>query len=211
MPEYPIPLPTASPFEDWQQYIPLLITAVDEFLISPSLWAEADYPSAYGYMNDLMAWLQELIVEDVKAGVTPNDTTPGRLLEKLLAGAGVQFRVLNAGGNEQLQVTADSQAADIAVDVNLTIPTIIGTVPAGGTVIEVRFSVDTPFDAGYTLQVGVPGQTGLLMSDTQNAPQVENVYVTEPTETFVSEQAVWVYPSGAPGAGAGRVFLTIQE
>lgn len=211
MPEYPIPLPTASPFEDWQQYIPLLITAVDEFLLSPSLWAEADYPSAYGYMNDLMAWLQELIVEDVKAGVTTNDTTPGRLLEKLLAGAGVQFTLLNAGANEQLQITAETQTADIAVDVNLTEPTIIGTVPAGGTVIEVRFSVDTPFDASYALQVGVPGQVGLLMSSAQNAPQVEGVYVNEPTETFVSEQAVYIYPSGTPGAGTGRVFLTIQE
>ena len=96
MPEFPIPLPTASVFEDAAQYIPLLITAVDEFLVNPSLWAEEDYPTAYGYMQDLILWLQFLLETQVKIieSYVNADNGAEFLLETLPAGATVLTVVL---------------------------------------------------------------------------------------------------------------------
>lgn len=58
--EFVYPLPTASPFEDYGQYIPLLLAAVDHDLGQETMWAEADWPTAIGYIEDLKAWLVEL-------------------------------------------------------------------------------------------------------------------------------------------------------
>lgn len=88
MPEYPIPLPTASVFEDAGQYVPLLISAVDEYLVQESLWDPADYPAAYGFMQDLIAWLAELLDHYTPgAHMSTYDVTlqPGALSPLLLA------------------------------------------------------------------------------------------------------------------------------
>jgi len=53
------PLPTAGPFEDIVEWIPYLISAVDEALDRSDVWEEADYETAMGYVEDLKAWLAE--------------------------------------------------------------------------------------------------------------------------------------------------------
>lgn len=54
---YTYPLPTASPFEDIAQYIPLLLAAVDSGLDNPAYWSDSEYDQAQGYLEDLRAWL----------------------------------------------------------------------------------------------------------------------------------------------------------
>jgi len=54
-----IPLPTAGPYTDIVQYVPLLISSIEGFLQARDVWATADYPQAYSYMEDLKAYLVE--------------------------------------------------------------------------------------------------------------------------------------------------------
>jgi len=54
-----IPLPTAGPYTDIAQYVPLLISSIEGFLQARDVWATADYPQAYSYMEDLKAYLVE--------------------------------------------------------------------------------------------------------------------------------------------------------
>lgn len=52
-----IPVPTASPQDDPAQYIPLVLSAVEGFLLARDVWAESDYLEAYNYMQELMEYL----------------------------------------------------------------------------------------------------------------------------------------------------------
>jgi len=56
-----IPLPTASPEEDPAQYTPLLLSAIEGFLLARDVWAEADYAEAYNYMQALMDFIVDLM------------------------------------------------------------------------------------------------------------------------------------------------------
>lgn len=57
MPDYLLPTPTASPFDDIDQYSAVLLTAVDWFLDQKGVFPEVDEELALGYMEDLKAWL----------------------------------------------------------------------------------------------------------------------------------------------------------
>ena len=48
-----IPVPTEYPDVDPSQYTPLLLSAIGEFLQARDVWAQADYDTAYGYMEEL--------------------------------------------------------------------------------------------------------------------------------------------------------------
>jgi len=56
-----IPLPTADPYTDIAQYVPLLISSIEGFLQARDVWATADYQQAYSYMEDLKAYLVETL------------------------------------------------------------------------------------------------------------------------------------------------------
>lgn len=59
-----IPLPTASPEDDPAQYIPLLLSAIEGFLLAKDVWEEADYSDARQYMEQLKSYIVELIGDD---------------------------------------------------------------------------------------------------------------------------------------------------
>lgn len=54
-----IPLPSASVNADPQQYIPLLLSAVEGFLQLREVWADADYGQAFSYMEQLKVYIVE--------------------------------------------------------------------------------------------------------------------------------------------------------
>lgn len=54
------PVPTASPFDDIEQYVGLLLAAVDSELDRSDVWPDADAQTALGYVQDLKAWLVDL-------------------------------------------------------------------------------------------------------------------------------------------------------
>jgi hypothetical protein len=56
-----IPLPTADPYTDIAQYVPLLISSIEGFLQARDVWATADYPAAYSYMEDLKSYLVDTL------------------------------------------------------------------------------------------------------------------------------------------------------
>lgn len=55
-----IPLPTASPQDDPDQYVPLLLSAIEGFLLARDVWEVADYNQAYSYMQELMEYIVDL-------------------------------------------------------------------------------------------------------------------------------------------------------
>lgn len=60
-----IPLPTASPDDDPEQYIPLLLSAIEGFLLSRDVWEADDYSEARQYMNQLMVYVVEFMRFDI--------------------------------------------------------------------------------------------------------------------------------------------------
>lgn len=52
-----IPLPTASPQDDPEQYVPLLLSAIEGFLLARDVWEADDYSEAYSYMQELMEFV----------------------------------------------------------------------------------------------------------------------------------------------------------
>jgi microcystin-dependent protein len=56
-----IPLPTEAPQDDPAQYTPLLLSAIEGFLLARDVWAEADYADARQYMQQLMVFIVELM------------------------------------------------------------------------------------------------------------------------------------------------------
>lgn len=48
-----IPVPTASPYDDPEQYLPLILSAIEGFLLMPDVWTPATYTDARGYMEQL--------------------------------------------------------------------------------------------------------------------------------------------------------------
>jgi len=52
-----IPLPTASPEDDPGQYTPLLLSAIEGFLLATDVWEAADYNDARQYMEQLMSFI----------------------------------------------------------------------------------------------------------------------------------------------------------
>lgn len=60
--DFRYPVPTASPYTDIAQYIPLLLTAVENTFERPDVWPEGQEDTALGYIGDLKAWLMERLV-----------------------------------------------------------------------------------------------------------------------------------------------------
>lgn len=57
-----IPLPSGSIYDvGLGEYSALLISAVDMALNTPRVWTSADWPSAEGYVEDLIRWIMEIL------------------------------------------------------------------------------------------------------------------------------------------------------
>jgi len=66
------------------------------------------------YSNDGTVWTSiDAVVAGSLVVVSAGDTTPGNLEDKMTAGSGIILTKLNAGGNEELEVTADIAGAAI--------------------------------------------------------------------------------------------------
>lgn len=52
-----IPLPTASPENDPAQYTPLLLSAIEGFLLAKDVWEASEYDDARQYMEQLMSFI----------------------------------------------------------------------------------------------------------------------------------------------------------
>jgi len=66
-----IPLPTASPADDPLQYIPLVLSAIEGFLLARDVWEADDYPEAYSYMQELMEYLVVLMEANILSVTYP--------------------------------------------------------------------------------------------------------------------------------------------
>ena len=60
MSDFRYPTPTASPFLDIEQYIPLLLTAVGAELDNQVVWPDGEGAEGEGYTEDLYAWIMEI-------------------------------------------------------------------------------------------------------------------------------------------------------
>jgi hypothetical protein len=96
MPDF-YPTPTASPYDDIEQYIGLLLGAIDAELDQDSAWAAEDTEIGRGYAEDLKAYLMlrlvnpvvETLFGDSAPTYTLNTNDPGMI--------GVRFRATYGG------------------------------------------------------------------------------------------------------------------
>jgi hypothetical protein len=60
MSDFRYPTPTESPLIDIEQYIPLLLAAVDQELDRPDVWPDGEAEIARGFIEDLKSWIMGL-------------------------------------------------------------------------------------------------------------------------------------------------------
>lgn len=78
------PKPTARAWDDFSQYVPLLLAAIDAELMRDAVWTEVDRDDALAYMDDLKTFILEL--EDLMTSLMPTEViiTPATAFPVLL-------------------------------------------------------------------------------------------------------------------------------
>lgn len=146
--------------------------------------------------------------------ISPQDTTPGYLQDKLLAGPHTTLTKNNAGANESLTVATDPALRTVRLDFTWLIPNpqLIATLPAGALLKDVIQTIDAPFDGDYIARIGIPGDVGLFMAAADNYPAASGVYITSPNYRCLDITEVYLFTthSGAT-QGAGRVTLIVED
>jgi len=69
------PVPTASPFADFKQYIPLILAAINYELDTPYAWSATDRETALDYVQELIRWFVEWDDTSVPISTTREDYT----------------------------------------------------------------------------------------------------------------------------------------
>jgi hypothetical protein len=102
-----IPLPTASPNDDPLQYIPLLLSAIEGFLLARDVWEPADYDDARQYMEQLMSYIVSLMEQGIVTVLYPEVFVINPLSGTKIAGTTLS-RVINTSQifNLHVEVTA---------------------------------------------------------------------------------------------------------
>jgi microcystin-dependent protein len=54
-----IPVPTESPYDDPDQYLPLILSAIEGFLLAKDVWSPETYEDARGYIEQLKVYAVE--------------------------------------------------------------------------------------------------------------------------------------------------------
>lgn len=165
------PAPTARAWDNFSQYVPLLLGAIDAELNRPDVWESADRADALYYIDDLKCFLLEL--------------------ETILM--------------SQQTVT------EIAINPATTYPALLKTLRAGETIDEVLLTVDEAFDTG-TLSIGDESDHERFMSAGLNSLTASGQFQSSPQTKVEAETEVYIYLTGTPVTGSGRVTLyTYQE
>ena len=135
---------------------------------------------------------------DYATGLAANDLTNKQYVDTAIASGA------SAGAIKSFMAT---------VPLNASGTTNIGTaMPAGATVLSVKVRVDT-VDTDATLTVGKSGSTAAYMTDTENDPQSQGLYVAEcfVTESTSTQLIATVAGATIPaGSGSCVVIVTYQ-
>lgn len=172
--------------------IPIFDFAINQNDIADSLriTATGGTPSTMGFHIDDMC-LQDIPLPsppdtDELIKITGNDTTPGYLFSKLVAGTGIALNILNPGGNETLEI---ENTLSLVAQNGLNTLVAPDTVELGGDLLH-NTIIDTTGAYSLTVQGDVPSGTdvGTLI--------VRNNYALD-----ANSAALYV---SAPNAIAGR-------
>jgi len=87
------PLPTASPFVDFKQYIPLILAAINYELDTPYAWLESDRAAALDYVQELIRWFIEWDDTDVPISTAREDFTHWHVNAQNAAGNAVALTI----------------------------------------------------------------------------------------------------------------------
>lgn len=220
---YAAPAPDAGVFDSPLVYIPVNqqwvahLDGLIQRLLAEDAWygTQDEIDFAIGEVNRLLARLtDESLLMDEKIKISPQDTTPGYLENKLLAGRHIALTKNNAGANESLTVVSDPASRRAWVNFTWlnTAPALVFTLPAGAWLSEVQVYVDAPFDAPFVASVGVPSANDFFMAGNENDTSVEAAYTKLVNYPALGATDVYLYVanSGA-SAGAGRVVLLFED
>jgi hypothetical protein len=84
---------------------------------------------------------------------------------------------------------------------------LIGKVPAGFFCPSCVVEIIDPFDGGTQITVGDLVAQGRFQGAADNDPETSHLYETEPHFAYPTATNVYVFFSGSPSVGRGRVIL----
>ncbi len=176
-------------------------------------------------------------VLDHKVLVDSADTTPGFLMDKIAAGAGIILSILNIGGNEQLRITSTGGSgggglsklqqtflfSDFTPSGSDSVATFTASMPADAVPVGVIYEVNTAFDAAAAAFVtsdvsNIGAQIAVDVLGVQTAvhsgPNDTFDFTANPNPTVVinnnslTQGSVTVTILYSTGAGQNQVFTT---
>lgn len=146
--------------------------------------------------------------------VSPQDTTPGYLQDKLAEGRHITLTKNNAGANESLTIATDTAIRRAWINFTYlnAAPVLITTLPAGAWLSEVQVYIDAPFDNAFVASVGVPSVNDFFMAGNENDTSAEGAYTKLVNYPALGSTEIYLYTPN-PGAtqGAGRVVLIFED
>jgi len=169
-----IPLPTADPFTDIEQYVPLLLSSIEGFLQLKSVWAAADYDQAYSYMEDLKSYLVENLPPVIPEYA--HYVTHFHALSHVVFGAALNMEIFanqpfNHSYRQNVAAPGDTFLFNIPLDVNSYYLDVCYIKATGGGILRVtcpdgtQQTIDTYNNTTtYNNIVSIPFAVG----DTQN-------------------------------------------
>lgn len=155
---------------------------------------------------------------DEKVKVSNDDTTASILQDKIIAGTGITLSIINDGANEQLQITAqagagsDDEEINVPFDYTSSSPVFIATVSPEGIVSGAKVYIETPFDGTADLQLGVPGNTDILMQSDEIDETASATYEVSPSLALNNGDVISLYMNlSGVTQGSGQVTINITR
>lgn len=166
------------------------------------------------------------VFETISAGtlvkVSENDTTPGNLEDKIVAGDGIDLATLNPGGNEQLEISSEGTVKVTAVDTTagfLSDKLIAGSEitltvlnPGGDEDLEIEYTIpvsssiaasNIDWALSYTFRKTLGANTTFTFSNEQDGKTI----IVAITNTAGNFTAAW--PVAVQWANGSEPVLTL--
>lgn len=123
----------------------------------------------------------------------------GELLQRI-------FEAIDSDMNEALEGGTGTLSAEFTFS-NAGTPVLIGTAPAGSWIESCNVIISTAFNGQAAITVGETGAQGRLQATADNVPSVPGVYEVMVNYKYTAETDLYLYLSGAPTVGSGRVIV----
>ena len=179
LPSVPVPISTGSVFGlslinaedvDEAQTILELVPGTDVQAYDPNIATVVASEAAMraAVIPDLRSMSPELVgfaIDELGTSVrvTDDDTTAGRLEDKIIAGTGIDIDVVSPGANEKLRISVDASVTSESIVATGSTQLLFDDIPSGVNFVDVAYCVLGDMTNDCLLQFGTSG--GIKITD----------------------------------------------